>query len=190
VKKAFWIAMDRCFREKVIKLAAKNTYRSRGPVHHDKKPDDDVKYKKGKEVEKAITYYIVGGLEKMLRINKDGGFDFTIAITAADLGGGATGLATIGSDTVYGYFKRDEDKRPKYAIKLDKKAVKEREADGTAGTIWHEMLHNAGLNHGSGGTYERDYEGFLIKEWGLAVSSDGVEGLGLTDDPYARKGCG
>jgi hypothetical protein len=189
VRSAFWLAMERCFKQKVIKLTSKNTRRSRGPAINKEKPDVDVACT-SKEAEEFITVYTVYGLKTMMNIDNKDNFDFAIAIAAADLQGNAVGRAPLALDTVWGYHIRQEKKRPKYAIELDRKAVKDRSADGTAGTIWHEMLHNAGLSHGSGTDYEKAYAGHVIKEWGLAVQVDGVDGFNLTNDPYARKGCG
>jgi len=184
VTRAFWIAIERCFKEKVIKLTAKKTYRCRGLTS-----DGEVRYKPGKEAEEGLSYFVVYGLEQMLRIKNDK-FDFSIVIDAADLDDDAVGRATIGLDTVWGYYKRKENKRPLYRIALDRKAVANRPETGTAGTIWHEMMHNAGLDHKSGGSYDQNYKGYLVKEWGLAIAADGVEGFGLVNDPYAMAGCG
>lgn len=192
VESAFWIAMERCFKPKVIRLAAKNTYRSRGFPHDAENPDDVVSISKGKEAEESISAFVVWGLADMLGSNggDDAAFNFELKITAADLVG-SVGRATVGLNTVWGYHHSDSRKRRRYAIELDKTAVDRRDKQDTAGTIWHEMLHNTGLSHGKGTDYEKNYAGYLIKEWGLAVAVDGVTAFSLADrDPYARSGCG
>lgn len=189
VEQAFWLALDRSFQPRVIRLAGKNSYRSRGPAHDTNQPDDDVRYRRGQEAEEAISYYAVLALAPMLRMKNNGDCDFAISIQAANLGGN-DGRAPVGLNTVWGYHLSDDRRRPRYSIELDRQSVQERSVDGTAGTIWHEMLHNAGLSHASGGSYEANYQGYFIKEWGLAVEANGQEGFGLIDDRHTRRGCG
>ncbi|MFW7377710.1 MAG: hypothetical protein ACOH5I_02735 [Oligoflexus sp.] len=43
-------------------------------------------------------------------------------------------------------------------------------------TIAHEVAHNFGHMHGSGGTWDRDYPGFFPTELGYCVMSDGKTG--------------
>lgn len=42
------------------------------------------------------------------------------------------------------------------------------------GVIAHEILHNIGLTHGSGSTYENDYVGYFITEYGNCVEYNGL----------------
>ncbi len=103
---------------------------------------------------------------------------FRITIEGKNLGQGINGQGQAP-------FTGIKNKPPQFHILLNTLNVGNRTKDQLAGTIFHEMLHNAGETHGTTGTYDQDYKGYLIKEWGLCIAGNGQPNFGLVNDQYA-----
>lgn len=166
VKKSFVMAVKRFAKPDVIKCVVNNAQKS----YH-----DNYLYHYTKDELKDAMAFLVYGLDRLGVKGSWSNSNFKLDVMGRDLDDGVAGNAQLN-------YPGMEERPAKFRINLNRKIINSRSVEGTAGTIFHEMLHNtAYVGHPAG-----DYDKMIIKIWGQCIAGNGQLGLGLHSDRYSN----